>query len=65
MFNIRLGNCTIEGTAALLLAAIAYKLHGLRVATESDCCGTGSVLQVKTSNRGDSNNNLEMATIGD
>jgi hypothetical protein len=65
MFNIRLGSCAIEGAAALLLAVIAYKLHGLRAATESGCCGSGSVLRVKTSNRGDSNNNLEMPTIDD
>ena len=56
-----IGTYTIEGAAALLLAVVAYKLYKLRVASESDCCG--HALRIKTSNRGDSNNDLELVTI--
>ena len=56
-----IGTYTIEGAAALLLAVLAYKLYKLRVASESDCCG--HAMRIKTSNRGDSNNDLELVTI--
>ena len=55
-----IGTYTIEGAAALLLAVLAYKLYKLRVASESDCCG--HAMRIKTSNRGDSNNDLELVT---
>tara|TARA_Y100000389_G_C17258832_1_gene411932 strand:+ start:523 stop:714 length:192 start_codon:yes stop_codon:yes gene_type:complete len=56
-----IGTYTIEGAAALLLAVAAYKLYKLRIASESDCCS--HAFRVKTSNRGNSNNDLELVTI--
>jgi hypothetical protein len=56
-----LGTHTLEGAAALLLAVCAYKLYKLRLVSESDCCH--HALRMKTSNRGDSDTDLEIVRI--
>ena len=56
-----LGEYTLEGAASFLIAVIAYKVYKLRVASESDCCG--HAMRLKTSNRGDSKNDLELVSI--
>ena len=47
----------IEGSAILLLCAIAYKIFRMKIETEatSDCCKSCFKLHVTTSNEGNSN----------
>ncbi len=56
-----IGNYTLEGAGTLLIVVCAYKLYKMRHVSESDCCH--HALRLKTSNRGDANSDLEMATI--
>jgi hypothetical protein len=56
-----IGSYTIEGAGALLIVVLAYKLYKARVVSESDCCH--HAVRLRTSNRGDSNTDLEMHTI--
>lgn len=49
---------TLEGALSLCLAVCAYKIYKMRIATESDCCK--HCLRIKTSNRGDSQTDLQM-----
>ena len=56
-----IGNYTIEGAGALLIAVIAYKLYKVRVTSESDCCD--HAMRLRTSNRGDSNTDLQLTAI--
>lgn len=51
---------TLEGALSLLLAAVAYKIYRMRVRSESNCCGDR--LHVTTSNRGDSQTDLQMVS---
>ncbi len=54
-----LSTYTLEGALSLCLAVVAYKIYKMRIATESDCCK--HCLKIRTSNRGDSQNDLQLA----
>ena len=43
---------SLEGACAVLLLAIAYKIHRMRVQTHSKCCGPNPELTIDTSNPG-------------
>ena len=57
----QLGTYTLESAGTLVLVVLAYKIYKLRVASESDCCG--HAIRVKTSSRGDSSTDLELASV--
>lgn len=52
---------TLEGACALLILAIAYKVYKMRIASESECCGDS--FHIKTSSRGGSDTDLELASL--
>ena len=43
---------SLEGALAVLILAVAYKIHRMRVTTHSKCCGPEPEITIDTSNPG-------------